>query len=168
MTDRVVVVGAGQAGARLALELRSAGFSGSVALVGAEPHLPYERPQLSKEMLTDPAWSTRFMKAQGDWSAAEIDLRLGSPVVDADPNARVVALAGGEELSYDHLVLATGTSARQCDQLAGLTVPIHVLRTIEDAAAIRERMAMGGRILIVGGGIIGLEVAGSGQRGPAT
>ncbi|WP_138424291.1 FAD-dependent oxidoreductase [Maritimibacter alexandrii] len=159
MTERVVVVGAGQAGARVALELRSAGFSGSVVLVGAEPHLPYERPQLSKEMLTDPAWSTRFMKAQSDWSAAEIDLRLGSPVVDADPNARVVALAGGEELSYDHLVLATGTSARQCDQLAGLTVPIHVLRTIEDAAAIRERMAMGGKILIVGGGIIGLEVA---------
>jgi NADPH-dependent 2,4-dienoyl-CoA reductase/sulfur reductase-like enzyme len=115
-------------------------------------------------MLTDPTWSARFIRAQDDWGAAGIDLRLGSPVIDADPKARAVALAGGEELFYDHLVLATGTVARQCDQLAGSTVPVHVVRTLEDAASIRERLALGGRILIVGGGIIGLEVAAAAAR----
>lgn len=133
-------------------------------MVGAEPHLPYERPQLSKEMLIDPNWSLQFIKAEEDWRAAEIDLRLGSAVTDADPKARVVALSDGEELPYDLLVLATGTIARQCTELTGLTVPIHVVRTAEDAAAIRESLAQGGKILIVGGGIIGLEVAAAATR----
>lgn len=159
MGERVVVVGAGQAGARVALGLRSARFGGSITLVGAEPHLPYERPQLSKEMLTDPNWSLQFIKAEEDWRAAGIDVRLGSAMIGADPKAQVVALAGGEELPYDLLVLATGTIARQCVELAGLAVPVHVVRTVEDAVAIRERLAQGGKVLIVGGGIIGLEVA---------
>ena len=111
MTGRVVIVGAGQAGARVALGLRAAQFAGPITLVGAEPHLPYERPQLSKEVLSDPDWSLQFIKPEDDWRTAEIDLRMGCAVVDADPAARTVALAGGEELSYDHLVLATGTIA---------------------------------------------------------
>tara|TARA_R110002074_G_scaffold10461_2_gene39704 strand:+ start:9368 stop:10570 length:1203 start_codon:yes stop_codon:yes gene_type:complete len=164
LTGRVVIVGAGQAGARVALGLRAAQFAGPITLVGAEPHLPYERPQLSKEVLSDPDWSLQFIKPEDEWRTAEIDLRMGCAVVDADPAARTVALAGGEELSYDHLVLATGTIARQCGELAGLTVPIHVARTLEDAAAIRERLTLGGKILIVGGGIIGLEVAAAASK----
>ena len=159
MKRDVVIVGSGQAGARVALDLRDAGFAGTITLVGAEPHLPYERPQLSKEMLADSARPPQFIAEAQEWHTREIELLLGHSLVDADPDSRQLAIDDGRDLTYGHLVLATGTAARHCAELSGLAVPVHVMRTIDDAEAIRQRLPQGGKIVIVGGGIIGLEVA---------
>jgi 3-phenylpropionate/trans-cinnamate dioxygenase ferredoxin reductase subunit len=162
-----VIVGAGQAGAHAAMAMRGAGARERVVLVGAEPHPPYERPPLSKAMLTEtppPAPSVFFPPDR--YAAAEIELRLGVPVDGIDRAAGHVLLADGRRLGYEKLLLATGGRAR------ALPVPgaerAQVLRTLDDAQALRGRLVEGVRLVCIGAGVIGLEVAASARQRGAT
>jgi 3-phenylpropionate/trans-cinnamate dioxygenase ferredoxin reductase component len=154
---RVVVAGAGMAGLRSAEALRKAGFDGEVTVVGAEPHMPYNRPPLSKDGIgaVFDAAQLPFRLAR---AATGIEWRLGEPAVAADLTARTVTLAGGTELGWDGLVVATGVSARRLD-LPGPRAGLHIVRTLDDLTALRADLDQARRIVVVGGGFIGCEVA---------
>jgi NADPH-dependent 2,4-dienoyl-CoA reductase/sulfur reductase-like enzyme len=154
---RVVVAGAGMAGLRAAEALRKAGFDGEVTVVGAEPHMPYNRPPLSKDGIgaVFDAGQLPFRLAR---AATGIEWRLGEPAVAADLAARTVTLAGGTELGWDGLLIATGVSARRLD-LPGPRAGLHVVRTLDDLGALRVDLEAARRIVVVGGGFIGCEVA---------
>jgi len=154
---RVVVVGAGLAGARVAETLRARGFDGDVVLLGAEPVAPYERPALSKEYLAGTRRASQLaLRPPGFWPSRAIELRLGEPVVGVDYGRRVVVTCRGAELAWDALVLATGARARRLP----IDAPgAHSLRTLADAAALRRELAPGRRLLLIGGGFVGAEVA---------
>jgi len=157
--SRVVIVGAGQAGANAASALRATGHQGPVTLIGAEAHRPYERPQLSKELLVDPAAELQSIKTAAFWDESGVDLWLGATVGAVDVERREVALLDGRVAPYDRLLIATGLVPRRCLALEGGAIPLHYLRTFEDARSIRAGLVPGKRIAILGGGIIGLEVA---------
>lgn len=159
LNDRIIILGAGQAGARLAEALRDGGHLGTITLVGAEPSPPYERPPLSKEMLLDPAREPMPIKSPAAWAAADIRLLTGVAATGINALTRQVTLADGQVLSYDRLVLATGTRPRRLPGLEGGPVPVQYLRTVEDAVTLRARLRHGSRLLVLGGGVIGLEVA---------
>ena len=154
-TRRVVVVGASMGGLRAAEAVRKAGFTGELVVIGAEEHLPYNRPPLSKAALRtgpDPAG----LVFRTPRAARDVEWRLGVPVVAADLGARTVTLADGRVLGWDGLVVATGLRPRR------LTIPgagRHVLRTIEDAVALRASLTPGARLVVVGAGFVGCEVA---------
>ena len=162
MTLRVVVVGASLAGLRAAEELRARGFDGTITVVGEERHEPYDRPPLSKQILagTWPAERAALaVSADGGLDGLGLDWRLGQRAIALDPRARQVTLAGGERLGYDGLVIATGSAPRELpgtETLAGA----HTLRTLDDCEAIRTDLEAGpGRVVVVGAGFIGSEVA---------
>ncbi|MDB5609490.1 MAG: hypothetical protein JWP25_6390 [Bradyrhizobium sp.] len=156
---RVVIVGAGQAGGRAAEALRAAGHCGPITLVGDEEHLPYERPQLSKSMLLDPEPSPAFIRTAQNWADLDITLSRSSRVVAADVARRDIGLADGRVLSFDRLLIATGTRARRLPELEDAPLPIHYLRCMDDALALRRALEPGKKIVLIGGGVIGLEVA---------
>ncbi|MBX3529619.1 MAG: FAD-dependent oxidoreductase [Rhizobiaceae bacterium] len=163
MTElRIVIVGAGECGVRAAFALREHGHAGPIVLVGDEPHLPYERPPLSKptpagEPLHKP------IVAETRYAEAGIAFIKGVAATSIDRHDRQVLLADGRRVSYDRLLLATGSRPRL---LPGATSNgrIFTLRTLEDAEALRARLAAGGRLAVVGGGFIGLEVAALARR----
>ena len=155
----IVIAGAGQAGATVALGLRRAGFEGGITLIGDESSAPYERPQLSKEMLLQSDRALRPIKAAEEYSAQSIDLVLGRKVVAVEPGARQVELCDGQRLPYDRLVIAAGVRPRPLPTDADAALPVVYLRTAEDAAALKAHLDGGGSLAIIGGGVIGLEVA---------
>ncbi|WP_442583677.1 NAD(P)/FAD-dependent oxidoreductase [Mesorhizobium sp. ASY16-5R] len=159
----MVIVGAGECGARAALALREEGFAGPVTLIGAEPHLPYERPPLSKDTMADDAEPMpRHVASLERLSEAGIT-HLGSTEVRAiDRQAKRVHL-GGTSLDYDKLLLTTGSSPRRLP-LAESSRRCVYLRTFDDALAIRTHLRAGIRVLVVGGGFIGLELAASARK----
>src|SRR5580698_5220600 len=114
---RIVIVGAGQTGARAAEALRSAGHCGSITLIGEEEHLPYERPQLSKSILIDTEPSPAFIRTAEAWTDLDVALSTSSRVVSAEIDRRRIGLADGREFSLDQLLLATGTQARRLCEL---------------------------------------------------
>lgn len=161
MNARLVVVGAALAGLRAVEAARNAGFEGRVTLIGAEEHLPYDRPPLSKAFLDDadpvvPTYRTRDALEQLD-----VELLLGDPATGLDTEARLVTV-DGREVHYDGLVIATGARARTLPGSAHLA-DVHTLRTLDDARAIRSALDAGARVVVVGAGFIGSEVA-SGAR----
>jgi len=156
---RVVIVGAGQAGARAAEALRAAGHCGSITLLGEEGHLPYERPQLSKSVLLDAEPKPAFIRTSKDWADLDITLSTSSRVVAADVDRRQIGLADGRELTFDQLLIATGTRARRLPELEQASLPVRYLRCMNDALALRRDLEPGKKIVLVGGGVIGLEVA---------
>jgi 3-phenylpropionate/trans-cinnamate dioxygenase ferredoxin reductase subunit len=153
-------VGAGQAGASLVAKLRKDGFDGEITLIGAEPVPPYQRPPLSKAyLLGDMALERLFLRPESFYAEQGITLRLGQPVSAIDPAARTVRL-GDETLSYDQLVLTTGSDPRRLpDAIGGNLAGVHVVRSLEDVDAMAPDVTEGARALIVGGGYIGLEAA---------
>jgi 3-phenylpropionate/trans-cinnamate dioxygenase ferredoxin reductase subunit len=157
--SRLVVVGGGLAGGTAVTEIRERGFDGSVVLVGQEPHLPYERPPLSKGYLmgNDPL-EQAFVHEQPWYADHDVDLRLGTPVSAIDLSAKTVTV-GDEGLDFDKLLLATGCSPRRLPAADDSGVPVHYLRTIEDSERIRAALQPGTRVGIIGAGWIGLEVA---------
>jgi NADPH-dependent 2,4-dienoyl-CoA reductase/sulfur reductase-like enzyme len=162
----VVVVGASIAGTRCAQALRSAGLDGPITLIGAEAHLPYDRPPLSKGLLSG-QWSDAAVHAVRLADADElrndgIELRLGVSASRVDVAARVVELADGAAVSYDALVLATGAVARPAPWSA--SSGLCLLRTLDDARVLSDRLALGEPVVVVGGGFIGTEVAASARR----
>jgi 3-phenylpropionate/trans-cinnamate dioxygenase ferredoxin reductase subunit len=161
-TRRIVIVGAGLAGARAAEALRGKGFDGSVTLVGEEPHRPYERPPLSKEYLAGKAdRESAFVHPEAWYAEHDVELRTGTAVTAIDRAAREVVLAGGGRLGYDTLLLTTGASPRT---LPGTGAGVHTLRRVDDSDRLREVLAGGGHLAVVGAGWIGLEVAAAARQ----
>ena len=160
MPQTHVIVGAGQAGGRAAEAMRGHGFTGRVVLIGEEPHLPYERPPLSKQVLLGEAEpETTHLNPAEFYADRRIELRLGTRAVAIDRAARRVELGDGGAEAYDKLLLATGSAVRRLPLPGSELAGVHVLRGIEDSLAIRAALEPGARIAIVGGGYIGLEVA---------
>jgi 3-phenylpropionate/trans-cinnamate dioxygenase ferredoxin reductase component len=159
MTPRsVVIVGAGLAGARAAETLRAEGFDGRVVLVGEEPVAPYERPALSKEFLAGTRdEQSLLLRKPGFWDDRRIELLLGRRVVSVDPARRTARTSRGDELSFDHVVVATGARPRRLP--LELPAGVHELRTLADAGALRDELVPGARLVVVGGGFVGAEVA---------
>jgi NADPH-dependent 2,4-dienoyl-CoA reductase/sulfur reductase-like enzyme len=156
----VAVVGAGLAGLRTCEALRKHGFDGDLVLIGAEPHLPYDRPPLSKEVLRgDRDVAAATLRSADELAALDIDLRLGCAAARLAVDEREVVLSDGATIGYDDVVIATGATPRA---LPGLDGPgVHVLRTAEDCVALRDALTVGARVVVVGAGFIGLEVAAS-------
>ncbi len=158
--EAAMIVGGGQTGAYAAMSLREAGFGGRIVVIGEEAHAPYDRPPLSKAMLTqEPMPAPAPFHAPAKLDERGIELRLATRVVEIDRSAARLRLADGATVPYDRLLLATGGTARHLAVPGGeraLTV-----RTLEDAMAIRARLGQGVRVVCVGAGVIGLEVAAS-------
>jgi 3-phenylpropionate/trans-cinnamate dioxygenase ferredoxin reductase subunit len=162
--DRIVVVGAAAAGLTAAETLRREGFDQQITLVGDELHLPYDRPPLSKQILSG-VWETDRIALRKDSVYAEsgIGVRLGVRATGLDTSARVVHLASGDSLSYDGLIIATGVQPRLLPfghDLAG----VHVMRTLDDAVALKSSFTPGARLVVVGAGFLGCEAAASARR----
>lgn len=157
---RFVVVGAGLAGFTAVETLRSEGFDGSVTLLGAESHAPYERPPLSKGYLmgNDPREKV-FSRPDGWYRDQDVDLLTSTRVTSLDRDAQVVVTAAGERIGYDGALLATGSRPRRLDVPGEELAGIHQLRTLDDSDALKQALESGHRLVVVGGGWIGLEVA---------
>jgi 3-phenylpropionate/trans-cinnamate dioxygenase ferredoxin reductase component len=163
----VVVVGAGEAGLRVAQSLREEGFDGSVTLLGEEAHAPYGRPPLSKRVLTADL-DFRPLAPVDQIAAANIELRLNAKVTHLDVLAKQVRLADGSSVPYDTLVLATGAVPRRLATPGADDVGIQYLRTWDDATRLRESVGAGVRVAVVGAGFIGLELAAASLKRGAT
>jgi 3-phenylpropionate/trans-cinnamate dioxygenase ferredoxin reductase subunit len=164
-SDTFVIVGAGMAGGKAAETLREEGFDGRVVLLGAEPHRPYERPPLSKDYLRGEAEQPAWLQEDEGWYAANnVELRTSSVVQSIDAGDKAVVLGGGERIDYDRLLLATGGEPRALPVPGGDLEGVHLLRTIEDSNSIRALFDGGGRLVVIGGGWIGCEVAASARQ----
>jgi NADPH-dependent 2,4-dienoyl-CoA reductase/sulfur reductase-like enzyme len=169
--QHLVIVGGSLAGLRAAEAARKTGFTGSVTLIGAEMHLPYDRPPLSKKFLSawaDPGERTTFRTEQVLTGELGVELRIGATATGLDTDRREVRLGdvGDVTVSYDALIIATGSAARTLPGASQLT-GVHVLRTVDDALALREALdAKPRHVVVVGAGFIGSEVAsGARERG---
>ena len=162
-----VIVGGGLAGAKAAEALRNNDFDGQIILFGEEQHLPYERPPLSKDYLAGKKSLSDFTVQNSDWYRDHnVDLRLGSRVTSLDPAAHTVVLPDGTAVTYDKLLLATGSASRRPPIPGSDADGVHYLRTYDDAAALNSVLTEGSSLAVVGAGWIGLEVAaGARQRG---
>jgi NADPH-dependent 2,4-dienoyl-CoA reductase/sulfur reductase-like enzyme len=160
-----VIVGGGQAGGRAADGIRRAGFAGRLVLLGEEAGAPYERPPLSKQVLTGEAEPDSCALFERDWYAENaVELWTGTRARRIDRDRARLVLADGAEVAYDRLLIATGAQPKVPDlpgvELAG----VHVLRDVADSLAIREALQAGARVALVGGGYIGLEVAAAARK----
>jgi 3-phenylpropionate/trans-cinnamate dioxygenase ferredoxin reductase component len=165
MKERMVIVGAGQAGLQIAESLRAEGFVGEIALLAGENHPPYQRPPLSKAWLQGDVPADRLLLRGKDFFAAKsIDLRLGVVVTAIGRAEKILHLSDGSTLAYSGLALATGARARR-PAIAGADLSgVHVLRDMEDAKAIAGGIEQAGSIVVIGGGFIGLEVAAAARK----
>ena len=158
--SRTIVIGAGQAGAALVAKLRSGGYAGTITLIGEEPAPPYQRPPLSKAYLMGEMDEERLYLRSADYYATnDITLRLGQPVTGIDRVAKTVTL-GDAALPYDQLALTTGSVPRRLPAaIGGALGGIYTVRSLADVDAMRKEFAPGRRVVIIGGGYIGLEAA---------
>jgi 3-phenylpropionate/trans-cinnamate dioxygenase ferredoxin reductase subunit len=156
----VLIVGAGHGGAQAAIQLRQAGYGGSIALIGDEPELPYERPPLSKEYLTgDKEFERMLFRPESFWGERDITLLRGSRVTRVDPAAKSVATTGHGTIRFDRMIWATGGQARALPCPGGDDAAVFAIRKKRDVDSIRAALADARRVVIVGGGYIGLEAA---------
>jgi NADPH-dependent 2,4-dienoyl-CoA reductase/sulfur reductase-like enzyme len=162
----VVVVGASLAGLRAAETLRREGYDGRLVLVGAEAHEPYDRPPLSKQVLAGEVDVDRIALRPAGYDDLDLELRLGERAVALDAGAREVTLAAdgrgpSEVIGFDGLVVATGAAPRRLPSMVDAPVPdgVFVLRSLDDALALRDRLAARPKVVVVGAGFIGSEVA---------
>lgn len=163
--DAIVVVGAGQAGGWAARTLRECGYGGRVILLGAEAHAPYERPPLSKAVLAGAAApESAALWPADEWSRLDIEFRAGLAATELRIAEQAVLAADGQLFAYDALLLCSGGRAR-VPAVPGTDLPgVHVLRTRDDAMRLRQALAGGKRLAVVGGGWIGLEVAATARQ----
>ncbi len=156
----IVIVGAGHGAGQAVMSLRSGGFDGHLILIGEEPYVPYQRPPLSKKFLAGELELDRlYFKPINFYSDKQIELMLSVRVIDVVPKQNYVKLHDGREVHYDKLILMTGSRVRKLD-VPGADLPeVFYLRTIEDVESIRKHFAKNAKLIVVGGGYIGLEVA---------
>jgi len=155
-----VIVGGGMAGAIAAQTLREEGFDGKITLLGQEPNAPYERPPLSKDYLQGKAERDSIFVHPEPWYAEHaVELSLGSAVTSLDPASRTVTTATGERMSYDKLLLATGSKPRHLDVPGADLDGAYYLRNVEDSDGLKIKFADANRVVIIGAGWIGLETA---------
>ena len=156
----IVIIGAGQAGASLAIKLRALGYKGDVTLIGEEKFLPYQRPPLSKKyLLGDMALDRLYLRPRDFYTEQLISLRLGAHVTAINPTAKTISI-GDETISYDHLALTTGSTPRLLPAaIGGRLNGVFAVRSLADVGAMQPAFESGGHVLIIGGGYIGLEAA---------
>ncbi|MGI8329398.1 NAD(P)/FAD-dependent oxidoreductase [Actinomadura scrupuli] len=163
MPERVVIVGASAAGLSAAEALRDKGYDGALTLIGDERHLPYDRPPLSKQILTG-AWEPEQAWLRDEQAIGKLgaDLMLGRTATGLDTAGRQVLLDGGERVPFDALVIATGVAPRRLpgSDLAG----VHLLRTLDDALALRALLLGGPKVVVIGAGFLGAEVSAAARR----
>lgn len=159
MRNTIVIAGAGQAAAQAVISLRHGGYGGEIIVAGEEPHLPYQRPPLSKKFLAaglDP--ERLYLRPAQFYQDHRVDMRLGTRVTSIDRSGHRASI-DGRDVSYDKLILATGSHVRRMT-IPGAELPqVHYLRTIDDALGIQAGLRAGQRLAVIGGGYIGLEVA---------
>ena len=156
----IVIVGGGHAAGQGAASLRQSGYDGELVVVCDEPHIPYQRPPLSKQYLAGEHGLDRvYLRPEAFYQGRSIELRSGRRATEIDVKAKTLVLDDASTLTYDKLLLATGSRVRKLDIPGGALPGVHYLRNIADADNIKADMASGRRITIVGGGYIGLEVA---------
>ena len=158
--QRIVVVGASLAGLRAVETLRAEGFGGAITLIGAERHLPYDRPPLTKEILRGEWTKERLALRPEGYDELGLELRLGAVATALRPGPQAVDLSDGSTVLYDGLVIATGASARRLGAVREIE-GVFALRTVEDALALRAALEKKPRVVVVGAGFIGAEVAAS-------
>ncbi|MEM7437776.1 MAG: NAD(P)/FAD-dependent oxidoreductase, partial [Myxococcota bacterium] len=161
--SRVAIVGASLAGLRTAEFLRRGGFQGTLSLIGEEPHEPYDRPPLSKQVLRGEWDPEKLALRRKSYDDLGIDMRLGERAVSLDTVARQVKLERGDAVDYDKLVIATGGRVR-CLPHQPTLEGLFTLRTVDDALAIRTALGRARRVVVVGAGFIGAEVAASARE----
>jgi 3-phenylpropionate/trans-cinnamate dioxygenase ferredoxin reductase subunit len=156
----IIIVGAGHGGAQAAVQLRQLGFAGSLAIIGDEPEIPYERPPLSKDFLAgEKEFARMLIRPQMFWQDRAIAMLTGQRVMSVDAQARTVTTSTGDCFTYENLIWATGGAARRLSCAGHDLAGIHAIRTHADVEALKTELANAQRIAIVGGGYIGLEVA---------
>ena len=160
MSAGILILGAGQAAAQLAISLRQAGHDGAIRMIGDEPYAPYQRPPLSKAYLKEKASiETLLLRRATYWADHKVELEFGAPAAAVDLARKQVSLRDGRGFDYDTLIFATGTRARDLP-LPGVGLPgVFSLRKIDDVRRLRPALDEARRVIIVGGGYIGLEVA---------
>jgi 3-phenylpropionate/trans-cinnamate dioxygenase ferredoxin reductase component len=171
MSERIVVVGASMGGLRAAEQLRGRGFTGEVIVIGDEAHLPYNRPPLSKDVLAQHRDDTnsgidswhRAVAFRQRKNTADVTWRLGQSVLASDLDAQTLSLADGTTVAFDGLVIATGLRPRRLN-LAGPARGRHVIRSLDDAVALRTELRPGVTVVVVGGGFIGCETAATARK----
>jgi 3-phenylpropionate/trans-cinnamate dioxygenase ferredoxin reductase subunit len=166
MATTFVIVGAGMAGGKAVETLREEGFDGRIVLIGSEPDRPYERPPLSKDYLRGEAErNSVFLQEDAGWYDANgVELRTSTTVASLDVGGRAVVLADGERVDYDALLLATGAEPKRPPIPGAELDGVHVLRTVEDSDTLRGVLDRGGRLVVIGAGWIGCEVAASARQ----
>lgn len=163
-TETFVIVGAGLAGAKAAETLRQEGFEGRLTLIGDEPERPYERPPLSKDHLRGETTDAPYVHEASFYADNHIELLTSTRVTGIDLGLRELLLEGDRHLGYDSLLLATGSIPRRLEVPGGKLDGIHYLRTLADSARIGERIERGRKLVVVGSGWIGAEIAASARQ----
>jgi 3-phenylpropionate/trans-cinnamate dioxygenase ferredoxin reductase subunit len=165
LKETVVIAGAGHAAGQLVVSLKQKQYDGRIVLVGDEPYLPYQRPPLSKKFLAGAMEAERlFVKPASFYDDADIELRLETEIAAIDRDGKCLRSSDGDEIRYDKLVLALGSRARQLPVEGAKLECVHYLRSIADVDGIREDFRPGRRLVVVGAGYIGLEVAAVAQQ----
>jgi len=159
--ETIVIVGAGQAGASAILELRANKYEGKIILVGDETHLPYERPPLSKDVIFKPEDTKIEILSEQKLADLGVEHIRGNGVVKINADAKTVELKNGDVIAYDKLLLATGGAARRLPNFDALGKHVYTLRNLEDSQALVPVLQPGRRLILIGGGVIGLELASS-------
>ena len=160
MTFDVVIVGAGHGGAQAAIALRQSGFAGSIAMIGAEPELPYERPPLSKDYLAgEKAFERMLIRPPAFWAERDVEMLLGRRVIAVDPEAHRVSTEGGETIGYGQMIWAAGGTPRQLACPGADLAGVHTIRTRADVDRIVGALDRAAQVVVIGGGYIGLEAA---------
>lgn len=159
--ETIVIVGAGQAGASAILELRANKYEGKIILVGDETHLPYERPPLSKDVILKPEETKIEILSEEKLADLGVEHIRGNGVVKINADAKTVELKNGETVAFDKLLLATGGAARRLPNFDALGKHVYTLRNLEDSQALVPVLQPGRRLVLIGGGVIGLELASS-------
>ncbi len=163
--SRTIIVGGGQAGGRCAMTLRTRGYQGGILLLGGEEHPPYRRPPLSKTVLLgEHSVEDGYFRPLSDYADNDIEMRLGRRVTAVDAGGGMIRLDDGDSEAFDFLVLATGATPRPLSLPGHDLDGVFLFRTAADAQAIRERLQPARRVVIIGGGFIGLEVASSARQ----
>lgn len=165
MNERIVIAGAGHAAGQVVTSLRQHKFSGQIVLVGDEPYLPYQRPPLSKKFLAGEMSAERlYVKPASFYDEADVELHLDTSITAIDRDARCLHVEGGKDITWDKLVLALGSRVRPLAVEGTGLKGVHYLRSIADVEGIRQYMESGRRLVVIGAGYIGLEVAAVAQQ----